>query len=78
MLCSSMWSLTWDPTGFKWGQQLLRQGEQTPTLSKNPIITHVDMQRPEILSKLFLLLKTNVLEILIAEDDDAALGDEQR
>lgn len=36
------------------------------------------MQRPEILSKLFLLLKTNVLEILIAEDDDAALGDEQR
>lgn len=42
------------------------------------IITHVDMQRPEIPPKLLLLLQPNVLEILIAEDDDAALGDEQR
>lgn len=37
----------------------------------------MNMQSPKILRKLLLLLGTNVLKVLIAEHDDAALRDEQ-
>ncbi len=39
--------------------------------------TDVDVQRAKVAAELLLLLKANVLEVLVAEDDDAALGDEQ-
>jgi hypothetical protein len=40
-----------------------------------PDSTYMDMQSAKVLRKFLLLLCTNVLEILIAEDDDASLRD---
>jgi hypothetical protein len=38
----------------------------------------VDVQRPKIAAKLFLLLNANVLEILVPEDHNPTLGNEKR
>ena len=38
---------------------------------------YVDVQRPKIAAKFFLLLNANVLEILVSEDHNATLGNEK-
>ena len=38
----------------------------------------MDVQRPKVLAKFLLLVDADVLEVLVSEDDNAALGDEQR
>jgi len=38
----------------------------------------MDVQRPKVQPECLLLLDANVLEVLVAEDDHAALGDQQR
>lgn len=37
----------------------------------------MNVKRPKVPAKLFLLLDANVFEVLIAENDDASLGDEE-
>lgn len=37
----------------------------------------MDVERAKVVRKILLLLHANVLEVLSAEDYDAALGDEQ-
>lgn len=37
----------------------------------------MNMQRSEVFAKSLLLLDTNVLEVLVSEDDNASLGDQQ-
>jgi hypothetical protein len=41
-------------------------------------IAYVDVESAEVRAELFLLLNTNVLEILASKDDDASLGDQKR
>lgn len=40
-------------------------------------MAYVDVQRAKVLPELLLLFDADVLEILVAEDNDTALGDEQ-
>jgi hypothetical protein len=42
---------------------------------RRPNGTYMDMQSAEVLRELLLLLGTDVLEILLAEDDDTSLRD---
>ncbi|KAI9172822.1 hypothetical protein HJFPF1_02336 [Paramyrothecium foliicola] len=39
--------------------------------------TYMDVERTGVLSKLLLLLQSNVFEILISEDNDSSLGNHQ-
>jgi hypothetical protein len=47
-------------------------------LSRDKGTAYVDMERAEVARKRLLFLDSNVLEVLVAEDNDASLGDEQR